>query len=188
MCVGEGGLQPVAADSPLCGPPVNRSVSPHNMRTDTQRLLKSFAVSALLVLTACASSPAALLTSEAVTSQRLAHYAELLRRQDSSAIAAMFERAGSMAHQGQPPIVGRAAIQAFLESFANYKVLAQQMQLTSAVEQGHTVQQTGTYAQSVLTPEGRTLQVRGTFTAVWQQEEDGQWLIQSMRTAPAGED
>ena len=99
----------------------------------------------------------------------------------------MFETAGSMAHQGQSPIVGRVAIQAFLESFASYKVLSHEMQIASAVAQGHTVQQTGTYAQSVLTPEGRTLQVGGTFSAVWQQEQDGQWLIQSMRTAPAGE-
>ena len=91
-----------------------------------------------------------------------------------------------MAHQGQSPIVGRTAIQAFLESFASYTVLAHRMQLTSAVAQGRTVQQTGTYAQSVLTPEGRTLQVGGTFIAVWQQEQGGQWLIKSMRTAPAG--
>ena len=157
------------------------------MRTDTQRLHKSLAMSVLLVLGACASSHPALLSSEAVASQRLAQYAELLRRQDSSAIAAMFEPAGSMAHQGQRPVVGRADIQAFLKSFSNYKVLAYEMQLTSAVAQAHSVQQTGTYAQSVLTPEGRTLQVRGTFTVVWLQGQDGQWLIQSMRTAPAGE-
>ena len=92
-----------------------------------------------------------------------------------------------MAHQGQPPIVGRAAIQAFLESFANYKVLAHQMKPKSAVAQGHTVQQTGTYEQSVLSPEGRTLQVSGEFAAVWKQEHGGQWFIESMRTAPAGE-
>ena len=163
------------------------NVSPHNLRAGRPRLIKSFAVGSLLILSACASSPPELLSSEAVASQRLAQYAELLQRQDPSAVAAMFEPAGSMAHQGQSPIVGRAAIQAFLESFASYKVLSHKMQLTSAVAQGHTVQQTGTYAQSVLTPEGRTLRVGGTFTAVWQQEQDGQWLIQSLRTAPAGE-
>ena len=157
------------------------------MRTDMQRLLKPIAMSALLVLSACAYSHSARLSSEAVASQRLAQYAEHLRRQDSSAIAAMFEPAGSMAHQGQRPVVGRADIQAFLKSFSNYKVLAYEMQLTSVFARAHSVQQTGTYAQSVLTPEGRTLQVRGTFTAVWLQEQDGHWLIQSMRTAPAGE-
>ena len=125
---------------------VHRNVRPHNMHTDTQRLHKSLAMSVLLVLGACASSHPALLSSEAVASQRLAQYAELLRRQDSSAIAAMFEPAGSMAHQGQRPVVGRADIQAFLKSFSNYKVLAYEMQLTSAVSRAHSVQQTGTYA------------------------------------------
>ena len=168
-------------------PPLMSNVSPHNLRADMPRLLKSLAVSSVLILFACASSPPALLPPEAVASQRLAQYAELLQRQDSSAIAGMFEPAGSMAHQGQSPILGRAAIQAFLESFASYKVLSHKMQVTSAVAQGHTVQQTGTYAQSVLAPDGRTLQVGGTFTVIWQQEQDGQWLIQSLRTAPAGE-
>ena len=163
------------------------NVSPHNLRADMRRRLKSLAVTSLFILNACTSAPSALLSSEAVATQRLAQYSELLQRQDSSAIAGMFEPAGSMAHLGQSPIVGRAAIQAFLESFASYKVLSHKMQITSAVAQGHTVQQTGMYAQSVLTPEGRTLRVGGKFTAVWQQEQDGQWLIQSLRTAPAGE-
>ena len=91
-----------------------------------------------------------------------------------------------MAHQGQPPIVGRAAIEAFLQSFGSYKVLSHQMLVSSVVAQGSTVEQTGTYAQTVLTPEGRTLQVAGRFTAVWHQEQSGAWFIQSMRTAPAG--
>ena len=97
----------------------------------------------------------------------------------------MFEPSGSMVHQGQPPVVGRAAIQAFLESFAGYKVLSHQMQVDSFVARGNAVEQTGTYAQAVLTPEGRTLGVAGKFAAVWRQEQDGTWLIQSMRTAPA---
>jgi len=98
----------------------------------------------------------------------------------------MFEPSGFIAHQGQPPIVGRAAIEAFLQSFGSYKVLSHQMQVSSVVVLGRTVEQTGTYAQAVLTPEGRTLQVAGRFTAAWHQEQSGAWLIQSMRTAPAG--
>ena len=149
------------------------------------RLLKSFIVSSTLFLAACTASTSIPSSPEAAVSQRLAQYAEFLRRQDSFALSAMFEPSGFMAYQGQPSIVGRSAIQVFLESFASYKVLAYELQLKSAVVQGRTVEQTGTYAQSVLTPEGRTLQVGGTFTAIWQQEQSGQWLIQSMRTAPA---
>ena len=151
-----------------------------------RRLLESLVLSSALLLAACTVSTPMPASPEAAVSQRLAHYAELLRRQDSFALSAMFEPAGFMAHQGQPSIVGRSAIQIFLESFASYKVLAYELQLKSSIAQGRTVQQTGTYAQTGLTPEGRTLQVSGTFTAIWQQEQSGQWLIQSMRTAPAG--
>jgi ketosteroid isomerase-like protein len=163
-----------------------QDVSSHNMRIYTLSLLKVFVASAVLVLVACTSLSPSVLSPEVVASQRLAHFAELLQHQDSQAIAAMFEPGGSMAHQGQPPVVGRAAIQAFLESFANFKVLSYQMHLASAVAHDGTVQQTGTYSQSVRTPDGRTFKVGGTFSAVWQQEADGRWLIQSMRTAPAG--
>ena len=151
-------------------------------------VLCGLAIGAALVATACTWSPRTVGASEAAAAQRLERYAELLQRQDSSAIAAMFEPDGSLGHQGQAPITGRVSIQAFLESFAGYKVLSHRMQLTSAVVQAHAVQQAGTYAQSVLTPDGRTLRVSGTFTATWVEEGSGEWLIRSMRTAPANGD
>ena len=147
-------------------------------------LFKTILVSSALVLVACTSLALTPESSEAVVALRLAQYAELLQRQDSSAVAAMFEPSGSMAHEGQAPIVGRVAIQAFLESFASYKVLAHKMQLTSAVAHDRAVEQIGRYTQSVVTPEGGTVQVSGTFVAVWRHEQRGQWLIESMRTAP----
>lgn len=145
----------------------------------TKQLLCVF----VLVLAACAApSPA---TPERATAGLLAKYAELLRDQDASAIAAMFEPDGSLAHDDQPAIVGRAALEAFMTSFASYKVLAHDMQVTSAVARARTVAQSGTYAQSVRTPQGQTLRVVGSFIAVWRQQADGRWLIESMRTAPA---
>ena len=147
-------------------------------------LSKTVLVSSALVFVACTSSALTPHSSKAAVGLRLAQYAQLLQMQDSSAVAAMFEPSGSMAHQGQPPIVGRAAIQTFLESFASYKVLAHKMQLTSAVAHERAVEQIGRYAQSVVTPEGRTVQVSGAFVAVWRRKQGGQWLIQSMRTAP----
>ena len=160
------------------------NVSPHNVRPVMRQVLNAFVACVALCLAACVSpSPP---SSEVLASQRLNQYAELLRQQDAAALSAMFEPSGSMAHQGQPPIVGRAAIQAFLESFASYKVLSHHMKVVSAVARSGTVEQTGTYEQAVRTPEGRTLQVAGTFTATWHEEQGGAWLIQSMRTAPAG--
>ena len=151
-------------------------------------MLKSFIVGLAFILAACTSpaslSPAQASSAENEVALRLAQYTELLRRQDAQALSAMFEPAGSMGHQGQPPITGRSAIQYFLESFANFKVVAHEMQVLSAVAESGEVRQTGIYAQTVLTPDGQSLQVRGTFTAVWHRQQSGQWLIERMRTAP----
>ena len=160
------------------------NVSSHKRPNDVRKSPNAFVLSVALSLAACVyptpSSP------ELVVSQRLAQYVELLRRQDAAALSGMFEPSGFMAHQGQPPVVGPAAIRAFLESFASYKVLSHQMQVSSVVARGTTVEQAGTYAQAVLTPEGRTLQVAGKLNAVWHQEPGGAWFIQGMLTASAG--
>jgi ketosteroid isomerase-like protein len=150
-------------------------------------VLKTVILSTTLSLVACATSVSAPEAAEAAVARRLAQYVELLRRQDAPGVAAMFEPSGSMAHQGQPPVVGRRTIQAFLESFASYKVLAHQMQVASVVAQQRTVQQSGTFAQTVVTTEGRTVQVGGTFVVVWRHRMGGQWLIQNLRTAPSAE-
>lgn len=151
-------------------------------------MLKSFTILLVLLLAACALSTSLPVerasSSEHEVALRLVQYTEVLRRQDAQALSAMFEPAGSMGHQGQPVINGRSAIQAFLESFASYKVVSHEMRVLSASAQGGVVRQTGTYAQTVRTPAGQVLHVTGTFTAVWRHQPNGQWLIESMRTAP----
>ena len=97
-------------------------VSLHNAYRHAE-MLKSHIVGMAFVLAACTSptpsAPAPVSSAESEVALRLAEYTELLRRQDALALSAMFELAGSMGHQGQPPIIGRPSIQAFLESLAN---------------------------------------------------------------------
>jgi uncharacterized protein (TIGR02246 family) len=116
----------------------------------------------------------------------LQHYVDVLRRQDASGVALSFEPDGSMAHEGGTPIAGRAAIRAFLDSFANYKIVSHEMTVTSVAVAGDQLTQSGTYAQTVRTPEGRTLSVSGTFVAAWRHQADGQWLLWNLRTASPG--
>ena len=153
------------------------------MRTLSRMLVAA----SVLLSAACALPSTASVSSETAVARRLAQYVDLLRRQDSSAIADMFEPAGAMSHEGQRPIVGREAIRALLDSFASYKVLAHRMQVTSAVRKATRSGRLARMRSLFVDPEGRTLQVGGMFTAVWQQEDDGQWLIQSMRTAPGAQ-
>ena len=148
---------------------------------------KPIAIAALLLL-ALVASPA---TADDASSEReagaaLQHYVDVLRRQDAPGVALSFEPDGSMAHEGGTPIAGRAAIRAFLDSFASYKIMSHDMTVTSVAVAGDQLTQSGTYAQTVRTPDGQTLRVSGTFVAAWRHQADGQWLLWNLRTASPG--
>ena len=148
---------------------------------------KPTAMAALLLL-ALVAAPA---TADDASSEReagaaLQHYVDVLRRQDAAAVALSFEPDGSMAHEGGSPIAGRAAIRAFLDSFANYKIVSHEMTVSSVAVAGDRLTQSGTYAQTVRTPDGQTLRVSGSFVAAWRHQADGQWLLWSLRTASPG--
>lgn len=146
------------------------------------KLVNSFVAGAMLSLAACTfvlpPSP------KEQVSKRLAQYAEFFLHQDVAALSGMFESSGLVAHEGQPAVIGREAIASFFQSFKSYTVLSHKMNVESAVARDGTVEQTGTFEQSVRAPDGETLQVEGKFAAVWRREKAGDWLIQSMRTAP----
>jgi uncharacterized protein (TIGR02246 family) len=148
---------------------------------------KPIAIAALLLL-ALVAAPA---TADDASSEReagaaLQHYVDVLRRQDAPGVALSFEPDGSMAHEGGTPIAGRAAIRAFLDSFASYKIMSHDMTVTSVAVAGDQLTQSGTYAQTVRTPDGQTLRVSGTFVAAWRHQADGQWLLWNLRTASPG--
>ena len=117
----------------------------------------------------------------------LARFSQSILRMDSAAIAAQFTETGSMADQEQRPIVGRAAIQAFLASFKRFKVLQYHIQATStSVQDSHATQQ-GQYTEVVVTPKGDTVRPSGVFEAKWVCNSEGVWQMNSMRTARAAE-
>ncbi len=113
----------------------------------------------------------------------LLRYEDLVRSQNSRAIAQLFTPTGKLENVGQAPIVGREKIEAFLNSFASYKVLSHEMQLISAKSSSSQVRQYGTYIQHVRTPEGKEITAKGWFLLDWQRQPDGKWLIASARTS-----
>ncbi len=114
----------------------------------------------------------------------LEHYASLMRRMASDSIGAMFTPDGELVGTGRPPVVGPAAISAFLASFSSYRVLADTMRATSIRLSGDTAVQRGTFWQLVRVPAGDTVVARGAFEATWLRDAHGRWAVRRMGTTP----
>ena len=113
----------------------------------------------------------------------LDRFARVSRQMDAAGIAAMYARDGQIVNPGQDAIKGRAAIEAFLGRFADYKVLDYELTAASTTGDKNGVTQKGTFRQRVRTPEGPIVEASGTFTAEWVLE-DFAWHIRRMTTAP----
>ncbi len=113
----------------------------------------------------------------------LENYRLLAVRSDAHAMAGEFTEQGSLAHKGQPPVVGRAAIERFLASFAAYRVVSEELIADTTTATGASGVQTGRYRQTVETPADGTVTVNGTFRADWQREPDGRWRLARLETA-----
>lgn len=118
-------------------------------------------------------------------SEALSRYRSLLLAHDSDGIARLFVPDGSLEHVGQPPIVGRERIRAFLASFSKYRVLSHEMEVQSTSTSPARVVQVGTYDQHVLTPAGQEVTAKGWFRFQWQRQHDGVWLIERGQTSSA---
>jgi len=115
----------------------------------------------------------------------LARYVQLVRKMDHAGIAATFAPDGEIVNPGQDPVRGPAAIEAFLRKFSGYKVLSETMTASTTSVTGANASQTGTYRQTVRTPEGQVLHVSGGFTAEWVRNDAGAWRIRRMATSPS---
>lgn len=115
----------------------------------------------------------------------LAGYRDAVLRGDMAAVGALFDDNASIDHDGQAPVVGRAAIRAFFESFADYQVLAYRIEAGSTALRNGVATQEGSYRQVVKTPAGLTISVEGTFRAQWQRSATGAWRLRRMQTASA---
>jgi SnoaL-like domain len=110
--------------------------------------------------------------------------AQRSRDMDAAGVAKIYARDGEIANPGQDAIKGRAAIEAFLGRFAEYKVLEYVLTPSATTGDKNGVTQKGTFHQRVRTPDGQIVEVSGTFTAEWVLE-DFVWHIKRMTTAPS---
>jgi ketosteroid isomerase-like protein len=119
----------------------------------------------------------------------LQSYISLLRAQDTAALTLLFVPKGKVEHVGQAPVVGREQIAQFFKSFAEYKVLSQDMRVLRATGAQSHVSQSGTFVQVVRTPEGREVVARGWFLFQWERQAGGEWLLEYAKTSssPLGE-
>ena len=95
----------------------------------------------------------------------LARYEGALRRMDFEEVARCFAESGEMSTVGAPPVQGRAAIRAFLEQFADFKILELSVHAEHTAIDGVAAQQSGTYTQTVVVPGAETVHVHGQFDA-----------------------
>ena len=108
-------------------------------------------------------------------------YAELIRRQDSAAIARQFGADGEIDNPGAAPIKGEAAIRTFLASFKGAVVKSEAMtirDISLADKDWHVV---GSFHQTGRTPEGKDYDVSGSFDSTWTCTDAG-WRVRHMAT------
>jgi ketosteroid isomerase-like protein len=115
----------------------------------------------------------------------LQQYSRLLLSMDSTGIAAMFAPDGEVTNPSQPPVKGRAEIQKFIASFADFHVLSNTDIATSTLIDGNTAEQLGTYEQSVRSPQGHLFKGSGRLEIEWVKDEAGDWQIMQLETFPA---
>jgi len=112
----------------------------------------------------------------------LAQYEETLRRMDASKSSALFVETGEIVHAGCHPIRGREAIRAFLASFTGHLVVSDSVREKSIAVQGSCTIQWATYEQTLVDPVGRTVHACGEFSARWERQAGGGWLLGKMQS------
>ncbi len=112
----------------------------------------------------------------------LAAYRQSVLAMDIDSTAELLEPDAQIHHADQAPVVGRAAIRKFLETFRAYHVTAYVIDAASTVVTGDTATQRGSYHQEVTGPGGEAIHADGVFEASWHRDGDGRWRIARMHT------
>ncbi len=152
------------------------------MKTNVPSLGRSIAKLLPALLLACAAHHPSPLAAQQQLREATQHFADLVLAMDHAAIAALFTPDGEMAADDQAPIRGPAAIEAHLESFKDFHVLAESLTTDSITIKGSTGHVTGTYHQRVRIPSGEVVEVSGGYTADWSRDATGAWQIRRMAT------
>ena len=130
-----------------------------------------------------ASTPTATVCDAASLAHAVADYAAATRRMDIPALAASFLPDGTLSQRGGASFTGPAAIAAFLQGFAAYKVLSDEMTVERGIEEAPGVwRASGVFRQQVKVPAGDTVTASGHFEGVWIFGAAGAWRIRSLET------
>jgi ketosteroid isomerase-like protein len=136
------------------------------------------ALLALAIALAACSNP------ERQVNDSLAAFRRSIYEMNVDATVALLAPNASISHADQPPVIGIAAIAAFLRTFAGFHVTAYDLTGVSTHVNGEAAAQHGRYHEAVTTPDGKPVVVDGVFDASWR-KHDGKWRIENMHTAPA---
>lgn len=111
--------------------------------------------------------------------QSMRHYDHLILQMNADSIADLYAPDGQLGDQ--PGIVGRDSISKFLKTFTAFKVLETHSTSDSVSFDHDTAFQSGSYFQRTRIPAGDTLELHGTYAAIWV-KKNNRWLIQKMTT------
>jgi ketosteroid isomerase-like protein len=138
-----------------------------------------------LLLAGCVNQKAEKMKfDKTVVEGRLQHYSAVMLAMDTAGIAAMYAPDGELVNPRVAPVKGREAIQKFLDSYSDYKVLQNEDVASSTLIDGDTAEQIGTYHQKVRAPDGQLFETTGRIEIEWAHTGPGEWLIVQLETFP----
>jgi uncharacterized protein (TIGR02246 family) len=115
-------------------------------------------------------------TNPVATGELRAQWIAAAERDDAAAVAAMYTEDAIFLTSEAQAYTGRAAIEAaFSESFKTNSGLT--VTEESSTTSGDVVYATGTWAQKVATPDGKTVDAEGRYLVITQLQPDGTWKI-----------
>jgi len=120
---------------------------------------------------------------EAAVELALARYREAVLRGDAEQAAAFYTDDAQLSPGEAAPLRGRSAIQAFLMMPEGARLSEYELKAAATDVDGDRATQKGSYRQKTVMPQGRTVEAKGHFDAVWARQAGGRWLLARLHTA-----
>jgi uncharacterized protein (TIGR02246 family) len=112
----------------------------------------------------------------------LQRYDRLIQTVNADSIALLYMPNGEIIGNGKTAAIGRDSIRAFLSTFRNVRVPSNISTVSDISITADTAVQRGSYKQVAIIGGHDTVRVKGDFTATWQRDAKGQWLLRRMAT------
>lgn len=114
----------------------------------------------------------------------LEHYRVAVLQMDYDDEIAAFADDAELSQGNDPPLRGRAQIQAQILSQAAFKIVAYEIGTAVTRVQGNVAIQNGVYSQRIISPQHQSTLSKGVFEVEWSRQADGTWLISRLHTDP----